>query len=505
MIQVKAPQVSYGKEIAELVRVFYPEEQVGEMLPLNEEVSEAIVLETGYDMETADTCRFYAYLYRGGSSDCSSKPKRLAHQESRRSYPNYDEGLNRFIKDGIKGCVFDLLAGYTGRHPRWGAQTGVRPVKLVQELLDKGKDDAEIRILLRDIYKMQDSKIELLLETAKNQRHLIDEPINNKVSVYIHIPFCSTRCFYCSFPSDLIHRAADKMDEYLSCLERELASVMGELKKQGTEVDTLYIGGGTPTVLSRGHLEELLKLADRQILSRYNILEYTIEAGRPDSLDNEKLKLMRDYGVSRISINPQSMNQETLDLVGRGHTVEQVLDIYHKAREIGFFCINMDVILGLPEETADHMERTMEALAGLKPDNITVHTLAVKRASVFRESFKQYDPSRKGLAEEMALVCRKWIDKLGMKPYYLYRQKYMLDHLENVGYSVPGKECLYNIQFMEERRDIWAFGAGAASKLYFPDEDRIERIGNVKNLDSYLYRIDEMIERKLKALKKGGN
>ena len=295
------------------------------------------------------------------------------------------------------------------------------------------------------------------------------------------------------------------MDEYLSCLEREQASVMGELTKQGTEVDTLYIGGGIPTVLSRGHLEELLKLADRQILSRYNILEYTIEAGRPDSLDNEKLKLMRDYGVSRISINPQSMNQETLDLVGRGHTVEQVLDIYHKAREIGFFCINMDVILGLPEETADHMERTMEALAGLKPDNITVHTLAVKRASVFRESFKQYDPSRKGLAEEMALVCRKWIDKLGMKPYYLYRQKYMLDHLENVGYSVPGKECLYNIQFMEERRDIWAFGAGAASKLYFPDEDRIERIGNVKNLDSYLYRIDEMIERKLKALKKGGN
>jgi len=289
------------------------------------------------------------------------------------------------------------------------------------------------------------------------------------------------------------------MEAYLECLKQELTAVVDALENKGKKADTVYIGGGTPTVLSHFHLETLLLLVKQQLLDRFSIREYTVEAGRPDSLDMLKLESMKEHGVTRLSINPQSMNQQTLDLIGRNHTVEDIIRVCHQAREIEFDCINMDVILGLPGETPQHMEHTMKEIAALNPENITVHTLAVKRASAWKESFNQYDPAREGLAEEMADKCRKWIDKLGMVPYYLYRQKYMLDHLENIGYALPGKECLYNIQFMDERRDIWAVGAGASSKIYYPRENRLERIANVKNLDAYLSRIGEMIEKKQKV------
>jgi oxygen-independent coproporphyrinogen-3 oxidase len=316
------------------------------------------------------------------------------------------------------------------------------------------------------------------------------------------------------------------MGSYLDCLEQELSAVMQEFRNEGITVDTIYIGGGTPTVLNHADLKRMLSIVRDQVSAQFNvspqlnagsrinvdsrpnvnsksnIMEYTVEAGRPDSLDMQKLQLLKEYGITRLSINPQSMNQETLDLVGRSHTVEDIVNMYTQARGIGFDCINMDVILGLPGETAEHMYRTMKGIADLKPDNVTIHTLAVKRASALKESFHQYDPSRRGLAEEMADVCREWIEKMNMTPYYLYRQKYMLDHLENVGYSVPGKECLYNIHIMEEKRSIWAFGAGAASKIYYSAEDRLERIANVKNLDEYIGRIGEMIEKKRKVLRK---
>ena len=516
MIQVKALQVSYVNEIVELVKVFYPKELVvsSEYIEIqakkkrkriDEKYKEFdfindMVLEIGYKFDQ-NSFVFFAYF---------KKSDKLIY-EHKESYPNKkdeDEALSnnssnkRFIKNGLKACVFDLLVKATGKHPKWGAMTGIRPVKIVHEMKDLGLDEKAIRQELLSTFKLQPEKIDLVMRTAQIQQALIDKPGNNKVSVYIHIPFCSTRCLYCSFPSDLIGRVSGKMDAYLDCLEKEIAFIMDELLKHGKEVDTIYIGGGTPTVLEHDHLERLLKQVNELIISRFTILEYTVEAGRPDSLDRHKLLLMKKYGVTRLSINPQSMNEESLDLVGRSHTVEDIIYVNNLAREIGFDCINMDVILGLPGETAEHMKGTMEGIAALKPENITVHTLAMKRASVFKESFQQYDISSKVLAEGMAIVCREWIDNQGVEPYYLYRQKYMLDHLENVGYGLPGKECLYNIQFMHEKRDIWAFGAGASSKIYYPEDDRLERIGNVKNLDEYLARVDEMIERKQKALQR---
>lgn len=516
-IWVKAPQVSYVNEIVELVKVFYPDKQVTPILNnddtfgkghTNIELSEVdILLEAGYEEIDPGSLAFTAFIWENGSllrkhrNIKSNKNPQLSHTRDHVHVNSTDNRkTNRVIKNGIKGCVFDLLKTYTGKHPKWGALTGIRPVKLVHELRDRGLDQAMIKEQLLGVYKLHPEKADLLLQTARIQLPLLDNRENREVSLYIHIPFCSSRCYYCSFPSDLISRVSDKMGDYLECLERELTTVIHGLVARDTKVDTVYIGGGTPTVLSHSHLESLLKMVKEHVLGRFFIREYTIEAGRPDSLDRAKIELMKEFGVTRLSINPQSMNQETLDLIGRNHTVEELVKVFQQAREVGFDCINMDVILGLPGETPEHINHTMKEIADLNPENITVHTLAVKRASAWKESFQQYDDDRKGLADEMADICRKWIDKLSMVPYYLYRQKYMLDHLENIGYALPGKECLYNIQFMDEKRDIWAIGAGASSKIYYPLEDRLERIANVKNLDVYLARIEEMIEKKRKVL-----
>jgi coproporphyrinogen dehydrogenase HemZ len=514
MIWVKASQVSYDNEIAELVKVLYPGEQVAALSKSGLGVEdgknhadlpvEDMVLETGYTREHSDSLVFFAFMQRGGTLLCEHK-QAVPIQSMKDIFPEAGQTRksNRLIKNGLKGCVFDLLTRHTGKHPKWGAMTGIRPVKLVHEMRSRGLNEADTRQELLQVYKLHPEKADLLMRIADIQKPLLDHREDKKASVYIHIPFCSSRCHYCSFPSDLISRVSDKMQAYLECLGLEIAAVMEALQRKGAQVDTVYIGGGTPTVLEHSHLEKLLKLVRQELLDRFPIREYTVEAGRPDSLDYRKLLQLKEYGVNRLSINPQSMNQETLDLIGRKHTVEELVQVCRQAREIGFDCINMDVILGLPGETGEHMEHTMKEIAALHPENITVHTLAVKRASAFKESFAQYDPSRKGLAEEMADVCQKWIDKLGMAPYYLYRQKYMLDHLENTGYAVPGKECLYNIHFMDEKRDIWAFGAGASSKIYYPREDRLERIANVKNLDEYLSRIGEMIEKKQNVLRSG--
>jgi len=498
MIWVKAPQIPYVNEIVELVKVFFPQKQIAAFPDQDpESIDTGMLLEARYE-EKAGNTEFAAFLYDNGMQVCNHT--NILSEDDVLPHTDEEKKTHRIIKNGIKGCVFDLLNKFTGKHPKWGALTGIRPVKLVQEMYDFGLDESVIRRQLYNIYKLLPEKADLLLQTADNQRPLLDNGENKEVSVYIHIPFCSSRCHYCSFPSDLIHRVSDKMRDYLECLEQELIVVMEALHSRGTIVDTIYIGGGTPTVLDHFHLEKLLKLVKEKIADKNSIREYTIEAGRPDSLDERKLELLKEFGVTRLSINPQSMNQGTLDLIGRNHTVEDIIRVTHQARKLGFDCINMDVILALPGEGPEHMEHTMEQIAALNPENVTVHTLAVKRASAWKYTFDQYDADRQGLAEQMAQVCRKWIERMGMVPYYLYRQKYMLDHLENIGYALPGKECLYNIQFMDEKRDIWAFGAGASSKIYYPDEDRLVRIGNVKDLNTYLSRIEEMIEKKQKVL-----
>jgi len=443
-----------------------------------------------------------SYLKDGsGKVLFDSQRSQKLDESTRRSYLKQ----KREIKKVLCQCVYDVLSEFTGKHPHWGILTGVRPLKVVHHLMDDGLSDEEVLGVLKSEYYVRDDKARLLVETANNQRDVIKSASADTVSLYIHIPFCTTRCLYCSFPSVVMDGCGGMVDAYIDSLVAELERVVSVLLQKGVVIQSLYIGGGTPTALAYPQLERLLSAVD-VLLDGRDIDEYTVECGRPDTLDLDKLSLLKAFGVNRISINPQTMNQETLDRIGRRHTVEQVMSRFHMARYIGFDCINMDVIVGLPGEGVPHMERTMEAIAALQPDNLTVHTLAVKRASRLKESLDKYPLTSDDTAEKMLEVCQRWVKKMGLVPYYLYRQKYMVGNLENVGYTKPGKACIYNIQMMGEKQTIWAFGAGAVSKVYFAENDCIQRVPNVKDVKEYMDRLDEMIERKMRFIDgyKGG-
>ncbi|MBQ7085756.1 MAG: coproporphyrinogen dehydrogenase HemZ, partial [Anaerotignum sp.] len=266
----------------------------------------------------------------------------------------------------------------------------------------------------------------------------------------------------------------------------------------------IYIGGGTPTSLNEAQLERLLQKVE-ELFHPDETMEYTVEAGRPDTITREKLRLMKEYRVNRISINPQTMNDKTLMAVGRKHSVDDIRRVFREAREEGHENINMDLILGLPGENAEDVRNTMEEIMKLEPDNVTVHTLAVKRASRLREELDQHDMTTADTLEAMLDIAADYAEKMGMEPYYMYRQKNMVGNFENVGYCHPGKEGVYNVQIMEEKQTILAAGAGASTKTVDPETDRIERVFNVKSIEDYIGRIDEMIERKRTGLPQGGN
>jgi len=338
------------------------------------------------------------------------------------------------------------------------------------------------------------------VEIAERERRLLTSVDYEKgYSLYVGIPFCPTTCLYCSFTSFPIGVWEKKVPLYLKALFKELDYVAKKMK--GRPLDTIYFGGGTPTSLKAEELDALLtKIEDTFDLSA--VKEFTVEAGRPDSITKEKLKTLRAHGITRISINPQTMKQATLDLIGRRHTVETVKEKFMLARNLGFDNINMDLIVGLPEESIDDVRETMEAVKALSPDSVTVHSLAIKRAArlnMFREKYANLKIEN---TQEMIALTAQYARGMGLVPYYLYRQKNMAGNFENVGYAAPDKACIYNILIMEEKQTIIAVGAGTTTKVVFPAENRLERVENVKDVEQYISRIDEMIGRKEKMLEK---
>lgn len=408
-------------------------------------------------------------------------------------------GLNKLglkaLKKAFKRKLFLVLQKYTGKVIPWGVMTGIRPAKLANELIDQGLDKNQIlETLIRD-YFVTEHKASLLYEVAMNQRELFRNSGDNRVSLYIGIPFCPTRCLYCSFSSSTLRQYRNSVNTYIETLLKEITHTGQLLEQHKFKLESIYIGGGTPTSIASDQLDSLLKgIEDRLDLSA--LKEYTLEAGRPDTIDDEKLKVIRNSRVSRISINPQSMNAATLERIGRNHTPTEVETAFNMARELGFDNINMDVICGLPGENVDMFKQTMDKIAKLAPDSITVHTMALKRASRLALEMDEYSLHEEyEQSAEMVESAREYALSMGLEPYYLYRQKNILGNLENVGYSKKGKECLYNIQIMEERQSIYACGAGAVTKIVFP-ENRIERAFNVKSVEEYIGRIDEMLQRK---------
>ena len=469
-------------------------------------------------------------------------------------------------KSVVKAYLYRILEEKCGRSLPWGDLTGIRPVSLAGKLLEEleeskvrkepnGQDtpntpnaengfcmqekklDPLFFSVLKNEYCLEGEKAELLHFLALREREILrraEERSGVKVkdgfSIYIHIPFCPSKCAYCSFLSSPIGSFSDRIPEYLEKISEELDFALYEMgEKRGKSLQSIYIGGGTPTALPEKDLENLLLLVEKKLLSspHAKILEYTVEAGRPDSLSGNKLALLKMHNVDRISINPQSFRQETLDLIGRKHSVESVVERFYEARGLGFDNINMDLILGLPSERLSDVEESLRRIHALSPDNLTVHSLAVKRAAKLKteenkyrgayqagassEEFPlkrnftlSYIPSWKkresrSEMEWMMLSAMQTAEELSLYPYYLYRQKNMAGNLENIGFSKKGKECLYNIFMMEEKHTVFGVGAGSSSKILFGN-GRLERVDNGKDFRSYMEHFTEYQEKKRRVL-----
>ena len=400
-------------------------------------------------------------------------------------------------RHALSSSVYHMLKEKTGQYTPWGMMTGIRPAKSINTYIDNGLSVEESIRRLIGVFEITRPKAELAAKVALAERDILKKADSGGISLYIGIPFCPTRCLYCSFTSYPLDKYSGKVDSYIEALIKELRFI-GE-KAKGKRLDSIYIGGGTPTSLSAQQLDTLMGSVS-EIFDTDRLLEYTVEAGRPDTITPEKLAVINKNGAGRISINPQTMNDKTLQLIGRKHSVDDIKRVYYEARESGHKNINMDLILGLPGETETEVSHTMSEIALLAPESLTVHTLAVKRASALREKLGEYNLAKAMQMEKMLDISSKGAHDMGLSPYYMYRQKNMLGSFENVGYSKKGFESVYNVVIMEETQTILAAGAGASTKLYDGESGRIERIFNVKNVDEYISRIDEMIDRKRKGI-----
>lgn len=496
MITVLLDKAEFEYDIHSLVKAFYPKEEVYVSTKDKEKKEEPVHYHM--DVQFAPEEIIFSWKRVEASEDNANQTgitKRVAVD-----YTNRKE-----TKNSLKRTLYRLLSEYTGVELPWGNLTGIRPTKIPMALLEEGKSEEEIARYMKETYFTSDEKIKLSIEIAERELELLHKlDYEEGYSLYIGIPFCPTTCLYCSFTSYSLAAWKNRMDEYLDALEKELDYTA--VKFAHKKLNSIYIGGGTPTTLNPQQLDRLI----RKIKCSFDLsdlVEFTVEAGRPDSITKEKLMVLRNHDISRISINPQTMKQETLDLIGRHHTVQQTIDSFYLARELGFDNINMDLIVGLPGESLSDVADTMEVIRKLAPDNLTVHSLAIKRAArlnIQRERYQDFEIVN--TADHIALTS-KVAEEMGLFPYYLYRQKNMAGNFENVGYAAPGKAGVYNVLIMEEKQSIVACGAGASTKRVWvqPNPDgthRIERAENVKDVAQYITRIDEMIERKSRLFTK---
>ncbi len=480
MVTLFTNREEYRNDLAEIVRAYLGMAEIGT----------AAADAQGYALRVA--------LEQDGSVAVAEGKKNGEHASS--SYPvkrlNDDTALliKRQEKRAMKIALFRVLRRL---EPEvllpWGSLTGIRPTKLLRELMEEeGMPEAQ-RIFLQE-FDVSEQKTALASDIVGVQQPILKSVTPDAVSLYVGIPYCRTRCLYCSFPS-VVSGDRGVPDSYFEALLAEIFFSASIIKEAGFHVRSTYIGGGTPTVLSANQLRMLIE----HLLETYGGFgdELTVEAGRPDSLNKEKLLALHSGGVQRISLNPQTMRQETLQRIGREHTPEDIVCVYRMAKEIGFSSINMDVIAGLPGEGVLEFEDTLRQIALLAPDNLTVHTLAVKRSSRLKEKIALYPLAEAGEAERMVELGREHARAMGMRPYYMYRQKYMRGNLENVGYAIPGRECVYNVDMMEETVSIMAHGAGAMSKRVFLGRDlRVERLPAPKDIATYLGKLPVLEQNK---------
>jgi coproporphyrinogen dehydrogenase HemZ len=474
-VALYTPVPELAAEMADVLRLFYGE----------------IGFSVNSGGTEADICVRHELEERDGLWDCAFFLNGKTVREMASIPTDEDKTLlqKRMRKRLCKQTLYSLLKAETGVHPPWGSLTGIRPTRLVYEAMRDGFTPSEAAIQVESTFDLHPDKA-LLLSDIVNVQLTMPPPDLMAADVYIGIPFCRTRCAYCSFLSGELGKGLQVMP-FLDALIQEMAYTALLMKDAGLKLRAVYMGGGTPTALTESAFRRVI-----EAMASYfpHAVEYTVEAGRPDSISREKLKAIKEAGVGRISINPQSMRAETLKRIGRDHTPEQTVEAYELAREMGFHSINMDLIAGLPGETAADFEYTLSWARKLMPESLTIHTLALKRASLLR-LWETPLPDGEETARMVHLGAEA-AREMGLKPYYLYRQKYMAGNQENVGYALPGHECLYNVDIMEETESILAVGAGAISKRVINGAGRIERAPNVSNVEVYIRRLQDMLKRK---------
>ena len=467
MISLLLEDMTFEQDIRELLMAFYPEEKY---IYTNEDVFLSLFL-------SKESIEYHIKIKSEENVLEFSSPLRETKFDT---------------KNDLKRNIYINLLKLGNKELPWGTLTGIRPTKIVMEMLENDMSLEDIKKHLKEVYLVSDKRIKLCTDTAKNEFNILKKiDYKNGYSLYIGIPFCPTRCLYCSFTSYSIAQWKKDTDTYVEALCKELLAVSKMYK--GKKLQTIYMGGGTPTSLEGYQLSKILNVVKKNF-DLSNLLELTVEAGRPDSITREKLEALKEVGVDRISINPQTMQQKTLDLIGRYHTIKDIFESYKLARDVGFENINMDFIIGLNGETLEDVIDSFKKVRTFAPESITIHSLALKRAARLNTENKR-EIMDNDLILSMINTATDTCADLGLEPYYLYRQKNMAGNLENIGFSKPGKECLYNILIMEEKQTIIACGAGTSSKIVFGD-GRIERIENVKDPKLYIERLDEMIMRK---------
>ena len=510
MMNVFLNDGSFSYDVHSLTKAFYPAENVKIVLP--EHAGEADRESAPCGIPSAREQELPADPEDGVNVSVTGEAVRIRIRGKITETEIPPECPRQEVKNILKKALYHALCEENGHSLPWGTLSGIRPVKVPMRMMMTGKTEDEARRYFQKTYLADDSRTSLALDIAKRELAVLDgrEPLSsgktaaggrseilNGYSLYVSIPFCPSICLYCSFPSGTIGTYRKRIEEYLSALETELAQTASLM--EGKKLLSVYIGGGTPTSLAPEQLLRVMEMIERHF-DCSSLLEYTMEAGRPDTITPEHLKNMRAHGVNRVSVNPQTMHQKTLDLIGRCHTVEDTKKAFYLAREAGFEDINMDLIIGLPGEREKEITETLAAVRELGPDALTVHSLAVKRSSRLHERMEEYGSTIEPVAEGTmdAIISEEM--RAGLTPYYLYRQKNIAGNLENIGFAKQGKAGLYNILMMEELHTVIACGAGAISKIVYPGLERIERAANVSDIANYLERTEEMIGRKRSAL-----
>ncbi len=476
---IMGPIPGFLKELADVVRIFFPDARQ------TPEGGDLVVRVTEEERQGSRMCR----VDLSGILSAS-------HRQSGERQPD-PLAEKRLHKRQQKLAVYFALKAATGLTPPWGSLTGIRPTRLLYAEMAQGLPVNEAAERVKDTFDLQPEKAQLLADVVDTQLKL-PAATEQDVGIYIGIPFCETRCRYCSFISSQVGDGR-LLPPYVEALIRETQAVCRMVEDEGLHVRAVYVGGGTPTALPAGLMDQVLTAAQPMIAKAG---EVTVEAGRPDSISAEKLRVIKAHGATRISINPQTMHDETLMAIGRRHTRAQAEAAYALAREMGFHNINMDLIAGLPGEDAGMFEETLAWARGISPESLTVHTLSLKRSS---DMYRLGETTPKEAAvDQMVRKAREAASAMGMKPYYLYRQKHMAGNLENVGYAKPGHECLYNMDMMEDSGSVLALGAGGISKWVYENGARILRAPNVKDPEHYIARVQEMIARKEALLRGSG-